>query len=202
MWKSFSLQTIEIINEINKRGIGGEGIIKFVCDANRCTEEIILEQVVRGDDRTRVKSNCCPARIKSALMKLTIHLRRKRRPPRRSMTKRIYVYTYIHVYMFVLLINAAKFRELNPNEWSSHGRGTISGENRFRLPLNSINRQFESIKLFNPSIKHFDLKERTIPVSHTYTFRLLCVNVFPPSLSSSSHPPFSRIFGLFIWPSC
>lgn len=97
--------------------------------------------------------------------------------------------------MFVLLINAAKFRELNPND---HGRGTVSGENRFRLPLNSINRQFESIKLFNPSIKHFDLKERTIPVSHTYTFRLLCVNVFPPSLSSSSHPPFSRIFGLFI----
>lgn len=75
--------------------------------------------------------------------------------------------------MFVLLINAAKFRELNPNEWSSHGRGTVSEENRFRLPLNSINRQFESIKLFNPSIKHFDLKERTIPVSHTYTFRLL-----------------------------
>lgn len=73
------------------------------------------------------------------------------------------------------------------------------GENRFRLPLNSINRQFESIKLFNPSIKHFDLKERTIPVSHTpstivnvFPRRYLCYPEFP-------HPPFSPISRISVY---
>lgn len=33
--------------------------------------------------------------------------------------------THTYIYIFVLLINAAKFRELNPDEWSNHGRGTV-----------------------------------------------------------------------------